>query len=168
MDFLELHNINVDDDIDSDNEDIIIRAPKRYIRDIQDPFDFYSDVKFKKRYRFEKNSIMFGILPLIEPNLSKINNRGLPIPPVFQLLICLRFYATASFQLILGDTMTISQPTISRIVFRDLVRELLEYLVLMEQFDCTHIRLVHTRFQNVDEIYRNRKGIITFRVGHET
>ncbi|XP_015186000.1 PREDICTED: uncharacterized protein LOC107071481 isoform X2 [Polistes dominula] len=118
MDFLELHNINVDDDIDSDNEDIIIRAPKRYIRDIQDPFDFYSDVKFKKRYRFEKNSIMFGILPLIEPNLSKINNRGLPIPPVFQLLICLRFYATASFQLILGDTMTISQPTISRIVFR--------------------------------------------------
>lgn len=41
---------------------------------------------------------MFGILPLIEDKLKKTNNRGLPISPVLQLLICLRFYSTASFQ----------------------------------------------------------------------
>ncbi|XP_015182539.1 PREDICTED: putative nuclease HARBI1 isoform X2 [Polistes dominula] len=139
---------------------------------------------------------MFRILPLIEPNLSKINNRGLPIPPVFQLLICLRFYATASFQLILGDTMTISQPTISRIVFRVsvLLASLFNDYIKMPQtqedilenqrlfknlgfgkgaigipgvdgaIDCTYIRLVHTRFQNVDEIYRSRKSYFSLNV----
>lgn len=41
---------------------------------------------------------MYGILPLIEEGLAKINNRGLPISPVIQLLVSLRFYATGSFQ----------------------------------------------------------------------
>lgn len=30
--------------------------------------------------------------------------------------------------------------------------------------DCTHIRLIHTRFQNIDEIYRNRKGYFSLNV----
>jgi len=30
--------------------------------------------------------------------------------------------------------------------------------------DCTHIRLTHTRFQNIDEIYRNRKGYFSLNV----
>jgi len=30
--------------------------------------------------------------------------------------------------------------------------------------DCTHIRLTHTRFQNFDEIYRNRKGYFSLNV----
>lgn len=30
--------------------------------------------------------------------------------------------------------------------------------------DCIHIRLVHTRFQNIDEIYRNRKGYFSLNV----
>jgi len=49
--------------------------------------------------RFSKNLVMIGILPLVEEGLAKINNRGLPIPPILQLLICLRFYSTASFQI---------------------------------------------------------------------
>lgn len=62
---------------------------------------------------------MFCLLPLVEEGLAKINNRGLPISPVLQLLICLRFYATASFQLVMGDVIQISQSiTISRIIFR--------------------------------------------------
>lgn len=93
MDFLGLYGIRIDDhivvDFDLDDENIILRIPKRYIRDMQDPFDFYSEIEFKNRYRFEKNNVKFGILPLIEQNLVKINKRGLPIPPVFQLLICL-------------------------------------------------------------------------------
>ena len=36
-------------DIDSDDDEIIIRISKRYIRDRQDPFDYYSDMGFKKR-----------------------------------------------------------------------------------------------------------------------
>lgn len=30
--------------------------------------------------------------------------------------------------------------------------------------DCTHVRLVHTRFQNIDEVYRNRKGYFSLNV----
>lgn len=30
--------------------------------------------------------------------------------------------------------------------------------------DCVHIRLTHTRFYNIDEIYRNRKGYFSLNV----
>lgn len=30
--------------------------------------------------------------------------------------------------------------------------------------DCTHIRLTHTRFHGLDEIYRNRKGYFSLNV----
>lgn len=33
-----------------------------------------------------------------------------------------------------------------------------------EAIDCTHIRLTHTRFQNIDEVYRNRKGYFSLNV----
>ncbi|KAK0182737.1 hypothetical protein PV327_000839 [Microctonus hyperodae] len=114
-----LHNINIEsDDIYTHNDKVVVRIPKRYIRDGQDPFDTYSNHEFKRRYRFDKDNVKYRILPKIERGLKKINNRGLPIPPIQQLLICLRFYATANFQLILDDTLTVSQPTVSRTVFR--------------------------------------------------
>jgi hypothetical protein len=98
--------INMDLDLDLDFEDIdeidenieVIRAPKRYIRDGNNLLEFYNDLEFKKRFRFSKQSVLYGILPKIEINLIKVNNRGLPISPIMQLLICLRFYASASFQ----------------------------------------------------------------------
>jgi len=76
----------------------VLRAPKRYIRDGHNPFEFYNEVEFKRRFRFSKEAVMYGLLPKIEEDLTKVNNRGLPIAPVLQLLVCLRFYATASFQ----------------------------------------------------------------------
>lgn len=93
---LEMHELNFLSD--EEVEDMLIRVPKRYFRDYQNPFEVYSEWEFKRRFRFSKNSVMFGILPLVEEGLAKINNRGLPISPVIQLLICLRFYSTASFQ----------------------------------------------------------------------
>lgn len=75
-----------------------VRFPKRYIRDGHNPFDFYNENEFKRRFRFSKEAIMHGLLLKIEENLTKINKRGLPIPHVLQLLIYLRFYATGSFQ----------------------------------------------------------------------
>ncbi|KYN05317.1 hypothetical protein ALC62_03753 [Cyphomyrmex costatus] len=106
-------------DINSSSEEgeIQIRALKKYIRDGQNPFEFFNEREFKKRFRFSKNSVMFGILPLIEEGFAKIYNRGLPISPVIQLLICLRFYATASFQVRIC-LIFFSQSTISRIIFR--------------------------------------------------
>jgi len=93
---LEIQEINFLSD--EEEEYVQVRVPKRYIRDGQNPFEFFNDWEFKRRFRFSKNSIMFGIFPLIEEGLAKTNNRGLPISPIIQLLICLRFYSTASFQ----------------------------------------------------------------------
>jgi len=103
--------VNIESDIDDIELDFIEneihenneenqpeRVPKRYIRDALNPFEFYDELQFKRRYRFSKESVEYGILPKIEQSLAQIINRGLPIPPRMQLLICLRFYATASFQ----------------------------------------------------------------------
>lgn len=94
MDLEDPRNLEILGNFSSDEEEIenIRRVPKRYFRDYQNPFEFYNEIEFKRRFRFSKNSVMFGILPLIEQGLGKINNRGLPISPVIQLLICLRFY----------------------------------------------------------------------------
>lgn len=100
MDIENIGNVNIEiEDIElDDNERHHVRAPKRYIRDWINPFEFYSNKEFKRRFRFNKESVLHGILPKIEEGIAVINNRGLPVPPVYQLLICLRFYATSSFQ----------------------------------------------------------------------
>jgi len=51
-------------------------VPKRYIRDGQNPFEFFNDWEFKRRFRFSKNSVMFGILPLLEEGLARTNNNA--------------------------------------------------------------------------------------------
>jgi len=88
------------DEYDDEDDEHVGRLPKRYIRDGENPFVFYDDVQFKRRHRFSKDAVTNVILPLINVALSKNNNRGLPIAPVIQLLVCLRFYATSSFQVI--------------------------------------------------------------------
>lgn len=96
--YLEIQDDFLFEEEEEEERNLQLRAPKRYMRDGQNPFEFYNEWEFKRRFRFLKDSVMFGILPLIEEGLSKINNRGLPIPPVIQLLVCLRFYSSASFQ----------------------------------------------------------------------
>lgn len=93
-----------------------------------------------------------------------------------------------SLQLIVGDVLQVSQPTISRIVFRVsiLIASHINRYIKMPvsdearsenkrlfrehgygpraiglpcidgAIDCTHIRMVHTRFQAIDEVFRNR------------
>lgn len=92
--------------------------------------------------------------------------------------------------------MSISQSTVSRVVFRVslLLARLLRQVIKIPEsqegrnenrrlfnilgrgngaiglptvdgaIDCTHVRLVSTRFQNIDEVYRNRKGYFSLNV----
>jgi len=71
---------------------------KKYFRDFDNPFERLSEEEFKVQYRLSKNAVLHGVLPKVCDFLAKPNRRGLPIDPVFQLLITLRFYATANFQ----------------------------------------------------------------------
>lgn len=84
---------------DSDEEiPILNRAPKRYIRDLENPLEAFDDIEFQRRYRFRKNCVTDVLLPLVQHQLDKNSNRGLPIPTIFQLLLALRFYGSNSFQ----------------------------------------------------------------------
>jgi len=99
INFLNIDLLNTEEleELEKLEEEPIVHASKRYIRNMQNLFEYYNDVEFKRWYRFNKHSSLQEILPRIQP-LAKINSRGLPICPEFQLLTCLRFYATASYQ----------------------------------------------------------------------
>ena len=71
---------------------------KRYIRDVYDPLTFYNDEEFRIRFRFRKETVVQVLLPLVTDCLNKHTRRGLPIVPVIQLLLSLRFYATGNYQ----------------------------------------------------------------------
>lgn len=68
------------------------------IENRENPIEFFEDLPFQKRYRFIKEAVINILLPMINDQLRRLNNRGLPISPLMQLLITLRFYATSSFQ----------------------------------------------------------------------
>lgn len=104
-------DINLFDNSDFSSSDYgnkigIIRV-KRYIRDAINPFTAYLEHEFHIRYRFSKNHVMYGLLPLVKNSFKKPDMRGLSIEPIILLLICLRFYATGNFQVIFYITFLI-------------------------------------------------------------
>lgn len=70
---------------------------RRYLRDAENPLEFYNHEQFQKRFRFTKETVIEVLLPTIGL-VPKKTNTGLPILPIYQLLIALRFYATGNFQ----------------------------------------------------------------------
>jgi len=53
MEIIELQDIEDVEDVE--NVEFVLQ--KRYIRDGENPFEFYDNLQFKKRYRFNKDSI---------------------------------------------------------------------------------------------------------------
>ncbi|XP_050517180.1 putative nuclease HARBI1 [Diabrotica virgifera virgifera] len=167
----------------------ILQVPRRYIRDMQNPLQFYSDNEFRKRYRFRKQTVIEIMLPVIYDEMVKINRRGLPFPPILCLLVALRFYATGNFQIVTGDLRGFSQPTVSRCIFKisRLLAQLLPTYIKFPEglenqrknqrlfyaianfpkvtgcIDCTHIP-IKSPGGNMAEVYRNRKRYFSINV----
>ena len=106
-----------------------------------------------------------------------------------QLLVTLRFYATGSFQLVIGDTFHIDKSTTCRIVHRvtraiAALRPQYVYFPATDQqrydvmqtfyarsglpgiigaIDCTHVA-IQSPGSDIGEIYRNRKGYFSVNV----
>ena len=106
-----------------------------------------------------------------------------------QLLVTLRYYATGSFQLVVGDTFSIDKATVCRTVHRvtrvlaALRPEYVRFPSTEEEWrqvantfytksqipsvvgaiDCTHVA-IQSPGSNVGEIYRNRKGFFSVNV----
>lgn len=132
---------------------------------------------------------MFHFHEQIEHELEYETDRNNCLTPMNQLLIALRFYATGTFQLVVGDTFTVHKSTVCRILHKvtaaicrlrpKYVRfpaSIQERHNIMNQFysasglpgvvgaiDCTHIPIQSTGGQDA-EIYRNRKGYFSINV----
>lgn len=147
----------------------------------------YNDGQFLARYRFTKGTVreLLGMLPL----QTSTDCRGLPLTPMLQLLVTLRFYGAGTFQVVTGDLVNVSQPTVCRAVgvvtqliakhlFRDLVHfpsaaqfntVMLDFFALAKFpgvtgcIDCTHVRIKSPGGDDA-EVFRNRKGVFSINV----
>lgn len=73
--------------------------------------------EFRERYRFLLINIQF-ILNLIRPSLITMTRRSKAVSPLLQLLVALRYFATGSFFRLIGDSVGLSEATVSRCVHR--------------------------------------------------
>ncbi|XP_037866933.1 putative nuclease HARBI1 [Bombyx mori] len=158
---------------------------RRYLRDADNPLEVYDDDEFRKRYRLTKDSVVHILLPLLTNNINE-NDRGLPLTPILQVLIALRFYA--NFQIVCGDLHKISQSVVSKTVANISKRlalksrQFIKFPALNERvetkrkfyriagfpgvigcIDCTHIPIKNPSRAR-GEIFRNRKGWFSINV----
>ena len=98
----------------------LVRRP-RYFKDRSNPLEDLEEEEVFSRYRFRPETIYY-ILRLL-PDLSAPTKRNSPLTPLLQLLTCLRFLATGSMHLLVGDSLNISRSTAGRCI-RNVARKL--------------------------------------------
>ena len=160
------------------------RVPHRNIRDRLNPMQFYSNSEFLQRYRFTKESVIY-LSGRIGPAIKHRSERNAAVPPLLQLLVALRFYATGCFQMVDGDLFGVHKSTVCRIVKRvtKAIASLRDQFIHFEQrreitagfyrragfpgvigaIDCTHILISNPGGEN-GELFRNRKGFFSINV----
>ena len=74
-----------------------------------------SEGEILTRYRVNEEAI-YNLCELLHEDLSHPTKRSNALPPMVQLLIALRFYASGSFQAVTGDVYTVYKMTVSRCV----------------------------------------------------
>jgi len=62
----------------------------------------YVDEDFRLRFRLAKDPV--SAVKILDKDLQHQTRRGLPLTPMQQVLIALRFYATGPFQRVIGDS----------------------------------------------------------------
>eukprot|EP00745_Piridium_sociabile_P032193 TRINITY_DN54078_c0_g1_i4.p1 TRINITY_DN54078_c0_g1~~TRINITY_DN54078_c0_g1_i4.p1 ORF type:complete len:286 (+),score=33.99 TRINITY_DN54078_c0_g1_i4:34-891(+) len=156
---------------------------ERVFRDRTNPFDIYDDVDLFSRYRFRRADII-DLCDVIADDIDHPLPRHGSLPPLSQLMIALRFYATGSMQIVVGDLFGVSKRTVGRIIDRvskAFSVRLNEYVRLPVQrdadrsmdgfyamanfpnvvgcIDCTHVKIIgpSSTLYNQQE-YVNRKG----------
>ena len=85
---------------------------ERIFRDRENPLEILNDEQLYSKYRFTRDGIYF----LCEncDGLETITDRSFSLSTSLKILVGLRYLASGSFQNVVGDTINISQPTVSR------------------------------------------------------
>lgn len=90
---------------------------ERVYRDRFNPFEHFDDVELYERFRFRRADII-RIVNFLREDLTFGYNRKGFLSPELQVLVALRFYATGSFQNVIGDTVHVDKSTVSRTIHR--------------------------------------------------
>ncbi|KAH7967069.1 hypothetical protein HPB49_022150 [Dermacentor silvarum] len=143
--------------------------------------EFYNNQEFLVRYRFSKATVLelLTMLPLHQ----NTDGRGCPVLPLLQLLVTLSFYGVGTFQVVSGDLVYVSQPTVSRVVTRvstmiaatlfpalvkfpnaGKMREVMHQFYTKAKFprvtgciDCTHV-CIKSSGRDAAKVFHNKKG----------
>ncbi|XP_068710741.1 putative nuclease HARBI1 [Montipora foliosa] len=93
-----------------------LRHPRRP-RQFKPPINIenFTDEELRNRFRFGRQGIGY-ITNLIADELRRSTRRNHALPPLQQVLIALRFYASGSFLQVIGDTAGVDKSTVSRVV----------------------------------------------------
>ncbi|XP_062580326.1 putative nuclease HARBI1 [Saccostrea cucullata] len=93
----------------------IMRIPRRIVHDRTNPMESLSEDEIFQRYRF-RSATIFYICGLIAEGLAHQTQRSCPLPPLLQVLVALRFFATGSFYQLIGDSLSVSKSAVGRAV----------------------------------------------------
>ncbi|XP_066585344.1 putative nuclease HARBI1 [Prorops nasuta] len=177
--------INDQEDVD---EQLIIRRRSKKIRLRMNWYAIYDDIDFQSRFRLRKEHFEL-LLNTIGCSLICRRQWNDAISPTTQLLIALRFYATGSFLIIIGDFSGVSKNSATKIVHRvsnaiaKLSKEFIKFpmqqddiiqtqarnfkqagfIRVLGAIDCIHIRIQSYGGENA-ELFRNRKGFFSLNV----
>ena len=82
----------------------------RIFRDRTHPMEMFNDEQLHARFRFERHIIYELVDELNEQLEYGMQKKGC-LTPILQVCIGLRFYATGSYQTVIGDLFNIDQAT---------------------------------------------------------
>ena len=88
---------------------------QRIIRNRHDPRDLYSDLDFKRKFRFRKQSLD-EIVQWIGPKVFKLTNCHYAVPGLIRLCMFLFFMGSGAHYDVIGDTHRIVKSTVHDIV----------------------------------------------------
>ena len=94
---------------------ILMRRP-RVFKDRSNPLEDLDEGEVFRRYRFKPPTIIYILEQIIPVTLQRPTQRNSPLPPLLQLLLCLRFLATGSMHLLIGDSLNLSRTTAGRCI----------------------------------------------------
>lgn len=187
MSSISLSSDSSTDSSDWDSSDGEVLPRIRIFRDRNNPLEMYDNIDFQRKYRFSKEGFHF-ILDLLYNNLKFQTQRSHAITPEIQLAVAFRYYATGTFQSMVGDHANISSSSVCRIIKRvsHYIALLRQHFIVMPQgnelmetkekffriagfpgvigaIDGTHVPIQSPGGPDA-ELFRNRKGFFSINV----
>ena len=118
--------------------------PPRPLRDRMDPL-ILPDHMLIRQYRLPRPAIIY-LADMLSNDLKRKTRRSSPLQVVTQIMAALRFFASGSFQMVVGGTLGVSQSSVSRVV-RDVTNALCRRARQFIKFPATDAECIRSKQQ---------------------